>query len=65
MAATTAKSAAMLASLLVVAVPRYCDPFVTFEMFPLGEAPSDLFEEMLGDAVPMRSPPSPVLVFAA
>lgn len=55
----------MLASLLVVAVPRYCDPFVTFEMFPLGETPSDLFEEMLGDAVPMRSPPSPVLVIAA
>lgn len=59
-AATTAKSAAMLASLLVVAVPRYCDPSVTFEMLPLGEAPSDLIGEMLGEAVRMRSAPSPV-----
>lgn len=50
----------MLASLLVVAVPRYCDPSVMFEMLPLGEAPSDLFGIVLGEAVLMRSAPSPV-----
>lgn len=59
-AAITARRAAMLASLLVVAAPWNVETFVMFGARSLGEHVLDLLEERLVGVVLMKSVPSVV-----